>query len=476
MYAPATAIGPDVGDVEVFPHGDQIHLFHLTLPNHDVVQHAVSDDGLTWRPLPAALRTGDPGACDDDMIWTMSVTEREGRFYMLYTALSQAEGGRVQRNALAISDDLLNWRKHGDRPVAEADGRWYEADLAETGRVSWRDPKPILVGDTYYATVNGRVKDGPLQRRGCAALMASRDLIRWEVRPPLYAPGRYWDLECPQVFTIDGHYYLTSAIMEDRLQHYWQADDFTGPYSVPADGGVLVPAGHYAGRVCHWQGRDLFFCWHRADYDWPGNRNSYGKYVPAPLVLRRRNDGTLRRESYPGWRAYQEGPLVAPRLARASTMRGADLSDWRVVAPDGMDQAETAEESGDFLLEGRMTPLASRYGLGFRLNGLGGGYYVEFNAESRAVSLQKWLVPTERVTYGYRELQRGEMRQPLRTGEEVAIRLLVVGPYIEVEVDGDVILATLSQERDRGRVGIWCEGGSFVLREGRIAPMRRPHP
>lgn len=184
MYAPATEFGPDVGDVEVFPHGDQVHLFHLTLRNCDVAQHVASDDGLAWRPLPEALRTGDPGACDDDMIWTMSVTERGGRFYMLYTALAQAEGGRVQRSALAVSDDLLTWRKHGDGSVAEADGRWYEADLAETARISWRDPKPILVGDTYHATVNGRVKDGPLQRRGCAALMASRDLIHWQV------PGR----------------------------------------------------------------------------------------------------------------------------------------------------------------------------------------------------------------------------------------------------------------------------------------------
>lgn len=245
---------------------------------------------------------------------------------------------------------------------------------------------------------------------------------------------------------------------------------------MPADGAVLAPAGHYAGRVCHWQGRDLFFCWNPADYAWAGNRNSYCKHVPAPLVLRRRNDGTLRRESYPGWRAYQESPLVAPRLVCVSTLRGTALTDWRVEASDGMDQAETAEECGDFLLDGRMTPLASRYGLGFRLNSLSGGYYVEFNAESRSVSLQKWLVPTERVTYGYRDLQRGEMRHPLRSGEEVTIRLLVVRPYIEVEFDGDVVIATLSQERDRGRVGIWCEGGSLALRDERIAPMRRSHP
>ena len=66
MYAPAGFGYPEVGDVEVFPQGDHLHLFHLTLPNHDAVQHAVTDDALSWRELPTELRTSDPGACDDE--------------------------------------------------------------------------------------------------------------------------------------------------------------------------------------------------------------------------------------------------------------------------------------------------------------------------------------------------------------------------------------------------------------------------
>ncbi len=203
LYVPRGFGFSEVGDIEVVPHGDELHLFHLTLPNHDVVQHAVSADGLSWRELPAALRTSDPGACDDDQIWTMSVTGRDGAFVMLYTALSNADQGKVQRTAIAHSVDLLTWRKGERNPVAEADPRWYESSLADAGRVSWRDPKPVLIDGTYYAVVSAREKDGPLLRRGCAGLMASSDLETWEVRPPLLAPRRYWDLECPQVFVIN---------------------------------------------------------------------------------------------------------------------------------------------------------------------------------------------------------------------------------------------------------------------------------
>ena len=213
---------------------------------------------------------------------------------MLYTALSRAENGLVQRTALATSDDLVTWTKSDGNPVGEADPRWYEATTSKSGRVSWRDPKPIRVGDTYYAAVCGREREGPKHRRGVVGLLASTDLLTWEPRPPLFAPRRAWDLECPQVFELGGRYYLTAALMEDRSQRYWVADQFEGPYRTPTGGNILVPNGHYAGRVCRWQGLDLYFCWHRpvpvrgqfGEYDWPGFRNPSGKLVPPPLVLK----------------------------------------------------------------------------------------------------------------------------------------------------------------------------------------------
>ena len=130
MYAPRGFGYSEVGDIEVFADGDDLHLFHLTLPNHDVVQHVVSRDGLRWEQLPPALWSGSPGDVDDDQIWTMSVTEAGGTYHMIYTALARAEDGRVQRVAHATSTDLIRWDKRGNRAIAEADPRWYEATMA----------------------------------------------------------------------------------------------------------------------------------------------------------------------------------------------------------------------------------------------------------------------------------------------------------------------------------------------------------
>ena len=497
MYTPVGTTLSEVGDVEAFAAGDELHLFHLTLPNHDVVQHAVSDDGLAWRALPAAIRTGDPGECDDDQIWTMSVTQRgDADFVMVYTALARADAGRVQRTAVATSRDLIHWTKSDRNPVASADPRWYEADPADSGRVSWRDPKPVRVGDVYFATVSAREKSGPLLRRGCVGLLASADLETWEVRPPLFAPRGHWDLECPQVFEIGGVYYLTAAVMEDRTQRYWQAPRFEGPYEVPSDGGRLAPRGHYAGRVVRWQGQALFLCWHEPvqttksagailpkanpvhpDVDWAEVRNPFGKYVVAPLLLEPDTDGRLVRRSFPGWTAYRDAPLASVMPAETTALQAEPSHGvWSVNESGGTDILTMTEAAEHFWLEGDLTLSAGAGGLVFRFANDGGGYFVRLQAGSASVSLVKWLGVAEpdRSWFRYAEIQRGEMARPLIPGEPIRFHLLVVGPYLECSLNGEIVFATVSAERVGGPVGIWAESGRINARNVFWAPMHVP--
>ena len=94
MYASHGFLRSDIGDVDVVYHDGEYHLFHLVLPNHDFIAHAVSRDGMTWRRVQNALFVDDPGAWDDDMLWTMHVTadpDAPGRWRMFYTGLSRHE-------------------------------------------------------------------------------------------------------------------------------------------------------------------------------------------------------------------------------------------------------------------------------------------------------------------------------------------------------------------------------------------------
>ena len=489
MYAPRGIGYSEVGDIEVFADGDDLHLFHLTLPNHDVVQHVVSRDGLCWEPLPPALWTGSPGDVDDDQIWTMSVTEADGTYHMIYTALARADDGRVQRVAHAESTDLIHWVKTGNRAVAEADPRWYESTVAESGAVSFRDPKPVWANGRWYLAVCARTKDGPVMRRGAVALLVSDDLRKWEHLGPLVAPRRYWDLECPQIFTIGGTWYLTAGIMEDGTQRYWWADDVRGPYTVPADGGILAPRGHYAGRVVTWRGQDLYLCWHRplghhgpTLVDWATQRNTAGKFVPAPLVLTQRPDRSLACGTFDGWSGYGETAPAALSPASLTAFQahpaGNGTGFWELAPPAGtMDVLTTSTDQTDLDVAGTLRIDAAAGGLAFRVDAqTGAGYFVELRAGTRGVALQKLLPTRDRWTgqqrFAYTDYQRGELRDALARDAAIPFRLILSGPYIELTLADEVVISTLSGEVVSGRFGFWVEDGTGSLGDIMAAPLK----
>ena len=112
MYSGSGFKDWEIGDVEVHLHNGIYHLFHLIIPNHDYIAHAVSKDGISWERIDNAMFVGHPGEWDDDMLWTMDVTDLDdGTFEMFYTGLQLEDRGVNQRVGRAVSTDLINWEK-----------------------------------------------------------------------------------------------------------------------------------------------------------------------------------------------------------------------------------------------------------------------------------------------------------------------------------------------------------------------------
>jgi len=309
MYSPpGFSPMPEISDVEVFVKNGEIHLFHLTLPNHDKIAHAVSQDGLTWKELPDALHTGDPGSCDDDMLWTMSILRYENHYNMFYTALSKADQGQVQRIALATSEDLIHWKKYPKNPIGEADPRWYETKSIR-GMVSWRDPYPVLEQDVLYLLVCARENRGPIFKRGCIGLMSYMKDVGWKVELPLYAPKHYMDWEVPILLKLNGRYYLFGSIIETHCCHYRIAEQFRGPYHTPLNDKIL-PEVNYANRLCKWKDKYLMFHWLQTNPDWDKTISRYRKLAP-PKELIVENNGTLSLKSFEGWCSKYTGPRAS---------------------------------------------------------------------------------------------------------------------------------------------------------------------
>ena len=114
MFAESVESRKTLGDVDVIYHDGLYHLFHLVLPNHDFIAHAVSENAVNWRRVANAIFIGHPGSWDDLMLWTMHISpdpHQAGRWRMFYTGLSRRDHGLKQRLGMAVSEDLFHWTK-----------------------------------------------------------------------------------------------------------------------------------------------------------------------------------------------------------------------------------------------------------------------------------------------------------------------------------------------------------------------------
>lgn len=465
MFEPRGYSRAELGDLEVIEHEGALHLFHLTLPNHDLVGHAVSSDGLSWRRLPPALVTGPPGSADDDMIWTMSVTKAGDTFQMLYTALSCAERGRVQRVARATSSDLLTWKKEGI--VAEADPRYYET--AGWRWVSFRDPKPVRVDDRWHVVVCAREREGPPVRRGAVGLLTSDDLVRFTVEPPLFAPRQFHELECPQLFPIGDRWALMASVLDDRSVRVFLADGPEGPFVEPP-GGRLLPAGCYAARLCRFQEQLALLCTYTEGTD----RHGEPVHVAlSPLVLEANGD-RLACRSWPGWSAYAGATArVEPGALRPLGGGGAPGRD-RLEA-EGMEAWAWDPPERGLRIEAQVRGESAAFGVALGLDADGSGFFVEVDPHAGAVRLVKAALTGEASdAWAHRTvIQDAPVEVDAAAGCHVAVR--TVEGEMEVSVDRRVALTSwVDQDEKAGRAAVWVASGTMRVDRLEQSPIRSP--
>jgi beta-fructofuranosidase len=466
MYTGLGFRSSEIGDIDVVWHEGLFHLFHLVLPNHDYIAHAVSSDGLAWQRVENALFISDPGAWDDDMLWTMHVTPdpyREGMWRMFYTGLCMREAGRVQRVGLARSRDLYQWEKvtSDDLPL-EIPGDHYEHTLEE-GRhwVSFRDPYFLRVGDRGYLLAAARANEGPVIRRGCVALAEEVAPERFEFRQPLYHPRRYDDVEVPGVIRLDGRFYLVGSIREDVKVHYWYSDDLDGPYLNFSDN-VLRPRGNYAARVFTDDTRDLALIW---TFFYVGGDIGGDHLLPPPKELQVTDSGALRLVSYRGFddkvTAVENGDDISPLDGlfgnpAAVCVAGADA--WVAASDSGFEAFLIKGERRDYRLSGTLALVTSgKFGLVMHLWGEGDGYYLSLDLAKGIAQIRYWATNTQggiEEAFHYQQLQTANFVP--RPGP-VDFTLISYGSYIELSLYGHVILTLADDRHTSGRAGFYVE-------------------
>ena len=488
MYTPPGANPNELGDITVIDHAGQIHLFHLTLPNHDVVAHAVSDDGITFQPVASAIHIGAAGECDDDMIWTMHVIRHPRRklFHMYYTGCSLAENGQFQRVALATSTDLSHWRKHPGNPVLEPRPPHYNNDLHRVGFVSFRDPF-VFVDERglWHMLVTGRTPTGSRFRSGCVVHATSKDGLRWQLQKPLYAPSHFEDLEVASYLRNGDRHaiFFNHFLVCDGLCRV--ANSLDGPW-VPPTRELLLPRGNVVFRFCQWKGRTLLYHWLMSKADWSRRGGSGATFfaLPAPKEVEWDNDGNPALRSFSGWSRFHRGRQETLTAASFRSVEG-DAGAWRKSADgsllgsaNGQAIATHRAECDHFSAEFTLTLVSGRAaGLVFRGDDrLEIANLLRFDYNQQTVELHKW----DRYDSSHNRFKSIQptllqsLPAKLTHGVPVHVSVLACCEYIEVSLDGIVYLCASTYRAQRGRFGWLVENGAAVFSDLRVQPLRVP--
>lgn len=474
MYSGSGFSDWEIGDITVIIHKGVYHLFHLIIPNHDYIAHAISEDGISWKRVNNALFVGNPGEWDDDMLWTMHVVEVNEKFEMYYTGLQRKDRGIISRIGFAESDNLIDWTKNKKSiyPL-EPKGIFYETNKTNPRTwLSFRDPFRIENKGEVYLLVATRTIRGPVSRRGCVGLVKITN-DNFELMPPLLYPMVYDDIECPCGFELSGRFYLIGSIREDIKVRYWIADDFFGEYrSFFQD--VLLPQGNYAARIVqdgtHLLLYNFFYAYGKIDAL---------RVLPPPKELVADDQGKLFLKSYYRWHLMIDKTIKQNELKPIKCLLGnptatlsIDEDSWVCSSQSGYEIFIFDRPFTNLIWEGLLTAEGiGKFGLVSDMDKDGNGYFISFDLLNGLVNIRSWghNPVNNRHNFIFNEIQSGVFSIP--KGKSIFFKLICYGNYIELSVDGYVKLTLMDYTFSNGDIGLYTCSSSVTLQKSSVSTL-----
>lgn len=477
MYSGSGFSDWEIGDITVLIHNGVYHLFHLIIPNHDYIAHAVSRDGLSWKRVNNALFVGHPGEWDDDMLWTMHVVEVNGKFEMYYTGLQRKDRGVISRIGFAESTNLIDWTKNKKNfyPI-EPKGIFYETHQTNPRTwLSFRDPFRFEYKGEVYLLMATRTLAGPVSRRGCVGMVKITEEA-FELMPPLLYPMVYDDIECPCVFELNGHYFLLGSIREDIKVRYWFAPDFFGEYhSFHED--VLLPQGNYAARTVqdgeHLLVYNFFYAYGKIDAL---------RVLPPPKEITVDNKGRLQLKSYYRWEKMAKKTIEQNSFATVRNLFGnstasstIDLEKWTCGSRSGYELFYFQKPSASFIWEGLLTVEGmGKLGLVSDVDQEGNGYYFSFDVSNGLVKVRSWgFNPlNSRQNFIFHDIQSATFS--INKEKSFHFRLIRYGNYIELSIDGIVKLTLMDYTYSGEGIGLYSASSVISLQYSVLKVLPNP--
>jgi len=420
--------------------------------------HLVTRDFVRFEEWGEALPRGAPDE-QDRWVFTGSVIEAEGAFHIFYTGHNphfRATERPVQAVMRARSADLLAWEKDAAFRLSAPEG--YEPD-------DWRDPFVFWNAEAgaYWMLLAARRMDKPRRHSGCVALAVSRDLERWKVGEPLWAPDMYVTHECPDLFRIGAWWYLVYSTFSERsVTHYRMARDLGGPWLCPADDTFDARA-FYAAKTAGNGARRYAFGWlptregecDQGRWQWGGNLVVH--------ELRQRANGTLAARMPKAVDAAfdREIPLRPMPILGEWDMAGDAFVAHSVGRFSALGLGDLPDEC---LIEAtvRFEPGTSGLGLLLRADpGLEAYYPVRLEPGNQRLAFDRWPRPGD---------QPFVLERPLAMAPEqpVRLRVLLDGTCAVVYADDEVALSCRTYDHPEGTLALFVSEGKARFESVRV--------
>ena len=472
FYRPLSACA---GDFIPYYKDGRFHLFFL-LDWRDKPGHG---EGVPWYQVSTTdfvhfVEHGEMlprgGKDDQDLyVFTGSVIEGEGKYHIFYAGYNpyfNPRGKPEQAILHAVSSDLLNWKKVPEDTFYAPPERYERND--------WRDPFVFWNPEAseYWMILAARLKPGPSRRRGCTALCTSKDLKKWEVKEPFWAPGLYFTHECPDLFKIGDWWYLIFSEFSDVIRtRYRMSRSLSGPWLTPKrdyfDGRAF-----YAAKTASDGQHRFLFGWeasHSGDQDYSGWQWGGNLIVHE---VHQQSDGTLSVAVPASIDAAWTKPLAVqfPLQLGQVKVKGDEVNlsapgSFACAAADMMPDRCKIEAQAQFDSDTR--------GFGIMLrtsDDLESSYYVRFEPQNQRLVIDSWPRAPKQAVVG---LENGHMPGlfswiPLDPGVPIDIKVLVDRATAVVYFGGRSALTLRMYDLPIGRWGFFVDQGNASFRNIKI--------
>lgn len=464
-----------VGDLIPYYEDGLYYGFYLHDPRHREGEYA---EETTWHLITTkdfvnltyhgeAIERGGEDAPNKNAYTGSVLKTKDGSYQVYYTAFNEKvkhNGRSVQSVMRAVGKDLYHLKTDEDF-LFVADDLLYEA-------FDWRDPFVFYHEEEqkYWMLLAAREKGGGSLRGGCIALCKSEDLEHWTYEKPFFAPHMYVTMECPEVFFMNGWWYLVFSTFNDRfVTHYRMARDLNGPWKIPQDD-LFDARADYAIKTASDGRRRYAFGWI------PSKRGNcdlgpweWGGTMVFHEILQNPDNGVLAVRAPEKVEDYYDQAVKQPEPQAVWCEIQAADTGWEMDTPMyGAALIPVPTDSFyyemEFTVEG-----CHEFGIALHVDeGLEKGYFLRMDPFSRQIAWDMW----PRAIQGKYQWQiKGDAACQLETvrrlpeGNRFRVQILREKDICVTYINGEVALSMRMYDHKGGCAGLYLVQGKAQIKE-----------